>query len=1099
MTSNSLPIGLDESHRQLFATSLRVRLELELQRQVAIYAGQFSEVSEYQVRCIFAEHVDAFLQSIQDIPRSLSPSPPHAAQNMASKAEIGTSHCRRYLLLLVQSLPNTTTFIFQGNLHKTLRSTPDAIIQQALSSPDLIELLRRQHGTPSTCLPVQGVMACPIVEEVRKIGHAVRVGGAFKNMIRVAMKTFSHLFKDTSFGKLLEQPVARFILGLILERECANFGPTPVFVDRAHIYALRLRDIICGLNSICCSAEEIKQIMNKLRIPTVFDMNHPSAIIRQSMSVGGYISPLANSVAFPRTVTALAFIPQIAQTKLAIPKNTSTAFGSKTYTVLEPCMSVPVASSMNVLQHTTPVQPAQTVPKVHAMSPHAKPIMSQSTQLIDVTAHTVNTNGSSAIFGAIPQSDAMEGCISELIYPQQVVTADSHPSHHEAMDGVETSYAPNHGTNDGRDEMDDIQITSQAAAASIATYPAQTQNQNMPGASPPAKATFVSTVRPNATPFGSILVEIKDQDMPDVSPPAHSTISLTIQPNFAPPAIILVENKDKGMTEAPPPAQARLISSRSASEARNVTAKSSIARPQRPTSGYPLVSTTYRSPFDQPSEASSFSDPNGTESTIQSRAKSLAQANTHDHWSDGKAHTLFTQFPQLHQDLQQACPAMIKEPQRNRFKQQVLDYINDATSAAELRDNIDHAMKNQLLTNAKFNKLRRYAFDGQHARRREAQEIVGILNIGNPPQTNNQIGLSQAYNDGPAQPAISVMLFGSSQVAPKIIAPPTTLATPPQTANASAAVSSGPLTRRESKTPEPQSSKEKLTRLLIEAQRKAMNRKDEVWTLFASMLDFSWQKPSDNDAVIDYVNKHPRFQGSDNDKRKKMNIEWTIDVIQKFVDDKDRSSCELLIWTCNEALNARDVKAEKEIPGACATCADRQKELGPLFRRILATNFELVREVYPNGCLTWDEMKDLAKAEELGYFNKSVNKKLGPYVPYMRELKEYWCHRANMNKFIVDRTADQNMATGQSIAFGLAGSSKPKHNIAGVSFDQDKVSKENGVGAMGDTNVPRANESAPKRFREAPTKQEERATMKEKYGRHADGASGSDRMKRSRE
>jgi hypothetical protein len=79
------------------------------------------------------------------------------------------------------------------------------------------------------------------------------------------MKTLGHLFKDISFGKQLERPIARFILGLILERECANFGPTPFFVDRARLYTVRLQGLTRYLDKISRSAQDMAEICKRLR------------------------------------------------------------------------------------------------------------------------------------------------------------------------------------------------------------------------------------------------------------------------------------------------------------------------------------------------------------------------------------------------------------------------------------------------------------------------------------------------------------------------------------------------------------------------------------------------------------------------------------------------------------------------------------------------------------------------------------------------------------------------------------------------------------------------------------------------------------------
>jgi hypothetical protein len=414
---------------------------------------------------------------------------------------------------------------------------------------------------------------------------------------------------------------------------------------------------------------------------------------------------------------------------------------------------------------------------------------------------------------------------------------------------------------------------------------------------------------------------------------------------------------------------------------------------------------------------------------------------------------------------------MIEERHRNQICDKIFDFILNAGSAAELARDIDLAMRmpsqDKLLNNAQFNRLEKYAHEVQNARRRQERQIVGVMNMGSRLHTNNQTGISQPATNGTAQP--------------------TNLPTPPQMTNAGAAGFSTNLTRRESITPEPKLSKERLTKLLIDAQVKTRN-KDEVSTLFASMFNLSWQKSSDIDVMIEYVIKHPRFQGLDSNERRRVNIEWAIEVIQNLVDDGRPSSCELLVWTCKEALNAQHVKAENEMLSAYVTCADRQKELGPLFRRISATNFELMKEVYPNGCLTWDEMKDLAKTEELGFFDQSVNTKQVPYWPYMRAKKQHWSDRANMKKLVADRIAVQSMTTGQATASGPAVSSKAKRNIAAISDDHDKVSKEIGVCAKddGETYVPGSKEPALKRFREQPTERKERAAIKEKTTHQAD-------------
>jgi hypothetical protein len=921
-------------------------------------------------------------------------------------------------------------------------------------------------------------------------------------MVRVAMKALGHLFKDTSFGKQLERPIARFILGLILERECANFGPTPFFVDRARLYIVRLQGLTRYLDKISRSTQDMAEIINNIRMPTVPDTSRSGALIRQgNMSIGTYVARSASPVASPHTIAASASVTQIAEPKLATPKQTSATLESRSDAALNSQTSVPVASSTNVLQHTTPVLPAHIVPDTHAVSLNVQPrsITTQVTQLVGATTRNVNANGLPTIHGAFPQSDAMEDCIPEPTRCQQFGTTDSRVGLSQAMDGVETSSASNYGINIGHDEMDGVQHTNQPTVVAPASSLVQNENQNMPDAPPLMKVAFEPTTKSTGASSSIIFGETNDQDMPDVLPTGRPMLSIAIGPNLAPPVTPTVVTKDEDMTDTPLPEHSTVRSGRHISEAPTITTISSVNRIERSTSTLPVAPLTFPSSTGQPSATSSFSSPTGAESTIQSRAKLRAQANSHNHRANGKAQALFQQVAELHLALQQALSKTDGSGPRDNFRNEVLGYIDNAESAAELAQKIDYAMRHQLLTNADFNKLARHAHDGQHARRREAQGNISIQNTGNALQTTKQVILSQAADNDNAQPAAPVTPLASSQAASNVIAQPINLAAPSQTANAGATVLAGPPKRRESATSGPQSGKEELTRLLIEAQRKMMNKTDKAWSLFAGMFDYSWRKPSDNEIVIDYVIKHPRYQGSDSGNRKRVNIEWTIEVITGLVADPAPSSCEILVWTCNEALNARDIKADEEIPGSYATCTDRQKELGPLFRRISATNFGLMKQVFPSGCLTWDEMKNLAKTEELSFFK---DKKPGRYVPYMRNLKEYWRVENNMKKFIVDRNEAQSMATGQETTSGLTGSPKAKRNIAEISSDHDKVSKEKDADAMNDddeTDVPEANDAASKRFCNALTEKEERAAMKEKKGRRADDSGGSDRMKRSRE
>lgn len=173
-----------------------------------------------------------------------------------------------------------------------------------------------------------------------------------------------------------------------------------------------------------------------------------------------------------------------------------------------------------------------------------------------------------------------------------------------------------------------------------------------------------------------------------------------------------------------------------------------------------------------------------------------------------------------------------------------------------------------------------------------------------------------------------------------------------------------------------------------------------------------------------------------------------------------------------------------------------QKWLGALFERIPATDSALVKEVHPNGCLTWDEMKDLATTEELGFFNGSSNKDSLRYWPYMMSRWQHWGDGTNMKKLVADRIAPESSSTGQATISDSTGSPNAKRNIADTSNDHDTVSKEISADVVddGETCVAGAREPAMKRFRDAPTEQEERAAMKEKNTRRANDSGRSDQM-----
>jgi hypothetical protein len=302
--------------------------------------------------------------------------------------------------------------------------------------------------------------------------------------------------------------------------------------------------------------------------------------------------------------------------------------------------------------------------------------------------------------------------------------------------------------------------------------------------------------------------------------------------------------------------------------------------------------------------------------------------------------------------------------------------------------------------------------------------------------------------------------------------------------------------------PKPESNKERFAKLLLEARRRMMNRNDNVAAMFADMFTISWQKSSDIDVMIEYLTKHPRFQARDSKGLKMMNMEKTIHMIQALVEDVNPSDCEDIIWRCKEALTAQDVKVEDEALSLYISGLIRQKPLWALFARISACNFALMLEVNPDGCLAWDEMKDLAMTEERTYFDDlSRENNLPAYQQYMKEKMRFWGDRHNMKTLIAGRVAARNLAAGQTGGgVGAAVPSKAKRTIAEVSPGHDESSNEQDVDAMDEGNSEvEAKEPALKRFRDEPTEQEKRAAMKEKTARSADDSGRMDCAKRSRD
>lgn len=211
---------------------------------------------------------------------------------------------------------------------------------------------------------------------------------------------------------------------------------------------------------------------------------------------------------------------------------------------------------------------------------------------------------------------------------------------------------------------------------------------------------------------------------------------------------------------------------------------------------------------------------------------------------------------------------------------------------------------------------------------------------------------------------------------------------------------------------------EEMIKLLIEARRKTLLKQDQVSIMFANMSKISFEKKQDLIEIVDYFVGHPCFGGGLKDFKK------AFDIIQQHVDDDRTWTSEYIVWVCNEALMAKTLRVRNmelsRIPG--------NKRIGYIQRllsRIVRANFELMKEVNGEGCLTWPEMVKLAEDEESQYFDeRSTRDHLPTYRSKMQSLNGFWNVSANMKKLISDRLAKQDGPVGQDGASAPANCSE---------------------------------------------------------------------------
>jgi hypothetical protein len=183
--------------------------------------------------------------------------------------------------------------------------------------------------------------------------------------------------------------------------------------------------------------------------------------------------------------------------------------------------------------------------------------------------------------------------------------------------------------------------------------------------------------------------------------------------------------------------------------------------------------------------------------------------------------------PELHTDLKSILPEIIREQDTNKIDGRIRAYIRDATSAAELADNIQSALqmdkKDRFITETQYNTLKDYTVNAEKARKEAERQEVDMQGSGkqNGGKTTESVSKTMSF------PGRST---GTSENFP-------TWSTKEEDA------AKGP----------------SMTDLLIKAKMNVLNKKDAVSAMFASMFDISLTSPSDTEIIINYLASHLLF------------------------------------------------------------------------------------------------------------------------------------------------------------------------------------------------------------------------------------------------
>jgi hypothetical protein len=330
-----------------------------------------------------------------------------------------------------------------------------------------------------------------------------------------------------------------------------------------------------------------------------------------------------------------------------------------------------------------------------------------------------------------------------------------------------------------------------------------------------------------------------DIDTQTVQQDAMDDVQTGGSPVIAPTSTVGTKGEDQDMRDAPQEKPA-LGSGRQVPSFGN-TAPTGTPTTSQASTGFtftPLKSTGISSLFAPAPSASPLFSSNGTSYTASAflfagasssgfASQPAKSANFNIAKYRNTAKELVQVHPELHTDLKSILPEIIREQDTNKIDGRIRAYIRDATSAAELADNIQSALqmdkKDRFITETQYNTLKDYTVNAEKARKEAERQEVDMQGSGkqNGGKTTESVSKTMSF------PGRST---GTSENFP-------TWSTKEEDA------AKGP----------------SMTDLLIKAKMNVLNKKDAVSAMFASMFDISLTSPSDTEIIINYLASHLLF------------------------------------------------------------------------------------------------------------------------------------------------------------------------------------------------------------------------------------------------